>query len=298
MEHLGVTLVAIVGSWAAITGVIWTMGERAENVISPEGRKLAADWLQSENLGPLIGTWAQILANAFDHAFGKRHLSWRCFLSSCLASVICVILITALWAAVRPLQFLSFIHSKDSGLPMPVWSLVATGFLSLIPDYISLLKGRRIIVQLQRTKSFPVAALLVAADIILSAAIGFMAFSMIFFFTESPFDFGVYDAITSIPGSIGRSWAFLLDYVIPMNAASAGYPTVGLWFYATFLTSVWVLLYAASGILIRISGTIRFISTFLKRFCDVREKPILSLAVITISIITLLYIGIGAVILI
>jgi len=297
MEHLGITLVAIGGSWAAITGGIWTMGERAENVISPEGRKMAADWLQSENLGPLIGTWAGILAHAFDHIFGKRHLSWRCFLRSCAASLVCVFSVAALWAAVRPQQFLSFIHNKDAGLPIPIATLALTGVLSLLPDYISLLKGRRIIVQLQHTKSSSIAVLLVGADIIMSAAIGFMAFAIILFATDSPFESGIYNGIISIPGSIRKAWAFLLEYVLPLNAIDSGEPTVGIWFYATFLTSFWVLLHAASGVLIRISGSIRSMSNVMKRLLDVREKPILSLAMITIAIVTVFYIGIGGVIL-
>ena len=63
-EQAGVTLVAICGSWVAISGAIWKVAERADQVVSPKGKQVTADWLESDNLGPLVGIWADVLAHS------------------------------------------------------------------------------------------------------------------------------------------------------------------------------------------------------------------------------------------
>jgi hypothetical protein len=85
-EQAGVTLVAICGSWVAISGAIWKVAERADQVVSPKGKQVTADWLESDNLGPLVGIWADVLAHSFDNVFGKKPLSWRFFRNSCCLS--------------------------------------------------------------------------------------------------------------------------------------------------------------------------------------------------------------------
>lgn len=288
-EQTAVALVALCGSWATISGVIWKFAEKADKVVSTRAQQITADWLQSDNLGPLVGIWADVLAHAFDNVFGKRPLSWRFFRNSCCASVVSVLLVAAIWAAIRPQQFLSFIHQKDLAVNI-FSSFLAAGILNFVPDYISLIKGRLIIARLQGTKSPLAAFVLVLGDIVLSAGIGCLALFGLTVAVNAPYGLGVVKVVESIPGSVHGYLHLLIWTVLPMEAYP-GYPATGIWFYATFFTSVWVLLHVTSGALIRVGNSIGWISNAMKTLLNVREQPMLSLATIALAIITMFYIG-------
>ena len=295
-EQAGVTLVAICGSWVAISGAIWKVAERADQVVSPKGKQVTADWLESDNLGPLVGIWADVLAHSFDNVFGKKPLSWRFFRNSCCASVVSVLLVAAVWAAMRPQQFLSFVHVENLGIDI-FSSFLAMGILNFVPDYLSVVKGRMIIARLQRTQSRLAAILLVACDMAVSAAIGFLALFALSFMVGTDFRHGMSKVLTSLPGSAYNFLHYFAHTVLPLQA-NPGYPATGSWFYATFFTSLWVLLHVASGALLRIGNSIGWVSRVTKTFLNIREQPMFSLAVIARAIVTISYIGIAAAILI
>jgi hypothetical protein len=67
----------------------------------------------------------------------------------------------------------------------------------------------------------------------------------------------------------------------------------GLWFYTTFMTSTWVILHVGAGLLSRAVRSVGSLSRAMTRLFDVRQQPCLSLAVMTIVLITAAYIPIG-----
>ena len=62
----------------------------ARSMLNPARKDEIALWLmgaQSEE------NWSRSFTSLFDAVFGERHLSWRCFLRSTVASLIAVVLI-------------------------------------------------------------------------------------------------------------------------------------------------------------------------------------------------------------
>ena len=78
------TLVVIGGFYGAL---VWL--DKREH-LSADARESVALWL----LGAHESSWATQFCRLFDSVFSDRHLSWRCFYRSALASVILLLNMT------------------------------------------------------------------------------------------------------------------------------------------------------------------------------------------------------------
>jgi hypothetical protein len=143
-------------AWAATTGGLWFLFEKAEVSSSAEARHDVAGWLSSSR-GEEIARVPEQFAHLFDRVFGERHLTWRCFRSSALASVSSVITVGVLWIAVFfPITGVS--HTPDGvadvSMTMDLASVLTEGLavglavallVNALPDYLSLLETRLVI---------------------------------------------------------------------------------------------------------------------------------------------------------
>lgn len=90
-----------VASWASVTGGVWALFDRAETVATEEAKQAVARWLRNLDPAGPLEWWPATFAAVFDRVFGARHLSWRCFGRSCVASVASVAILTGLWVVLR-----------------------------------------------------------------------------------------------------------------------------------------------------------------------------------------------------
>jgi len=64
---------------------------------------------------------------------------------------------------------------------------------------------------------------------------------------------------------------------------------MSLYFYSTFFTSVWVWLYALSGTMVKIANYLGIGIEYFKRFLDIDKNPFLCIGVVSIIIVSLIY---------
>jgi hypothetical protein len=109
MELAGTT--AVLATGFAIGGAFLGVAWKADDGISKQLREDLSLWLlciEPKQVGQSIQRWPTHFAALFDLVFGKKHLSWRCFFRSCMASVLAVVLCTLIFTQVAPGEWAVF----------------------------------------------------------------------------------------------------------------------------------------------------------------------------------------------
>lgn len=264
------SLVALFASWAVVTGGTWKLFERIEKVSSEAAKKSTSEWLLHLTFEDRFINWADTFSGAFDSIFGTRHFSWKCFLKSSVASMVAVLIISLFWGFVRPEQLEMLIESDEFWFNLSGIFIIAA-ILNLLPDYLSLLESRYIISRLRKSSSFSKQIMLLTLDLVVTFAIGFIAFLALWgAFGSNPID-------------------GFISIVLPLSIERNGEPSWGIWFYSTFFTSIWIWLYILSGFLISIQKFARLAIRRFRWFFDIEKKPFISLGGIAIILITVAY---------
>jgi hypothetical protein len=79
-----------------------TVGEK----LNDDTRLEIAVWLLDVKTTKKVESWPATFAKVFDRVFGERHLSWKCFSRSCLATLfvtLTAVAVAALHSAVAPI---------------------------------------------------------------------------------------------------------------------------------------------------------------------------------------------------
>ena len=101
-------------AWAAITGGVWFLFEKAEQALGEESRGAVAAWVTDTDLQTGIESIPEQFRLLFIRAFGERHFSLACFLRSGAASVIAVLGVALFYMVVLiPDQFDLLVGSGD-----------------------------------------------------------------------------------------------------------------------------------------------------------------------------------------
>lgn len=284
LSHLGIG----VGFFFAITKFF----KEIEEGFNPDTKKSLSRWLQNLHSSGEEPTWTQIFVEVFDHVFTKHHLSWRCFLRSCLASLAAVAIVTVIWAALRPAEFKEFLY-LDFYIALPTgppstdpWFIaiifLIAAYVNLVPDYISLLESRYILRWMTYAGTTPAILGLLAIDFIATVVISLAAFWTFLFV------------------GFGRDpvWSFL--FIRDLLLESRGFPfsfdslPIGIWFYSAFFTSVWVWLYAFSGLVLKLVSYLRILVGYSAKILDLETKPLQSMGRVSGLVVAFLYwIGLG-----
>jgi hypothetical protein len=271
-------------SWVVITGGTWVLFERAELTMSVHGKQAVSRWLHNVDPEASVATWPTLFGRIFDSVFGERHLSWQCFRRSCVASFLATGLLLIIWATWRPLEWVHLYNNKSFVWIFSLW-ILGTLLLNMPADYISLLKTRYIIRLMSSATSAAWVIVLLALDILATVAIWTIG-------SATPV------ALASLTGSghplrtvPGETFIFLRDAVVfsrPLNLPP-GF-AAGIWLYSAFFTSVWVWLYAASSGALKLGHYLGLGLTSLRFFLDIEDKPIRSLGVVSMGVLTVIYV--------
>jgi hypothetical protein len=158
----------VVVAGAALAGIVWKFFERVEAVLTENTKLEIAVWLLGVKLGRAVESWPQTFARVFDQVFGEKHLSWKCFWRSCLASYAIVVLFA--------LNFVrQFGHVRIAGMDsinvVVVVTLCFTLFCNVIPDYISLLETRLVLRLMKRSTLVGVYPAFLMLDLIVTVGL-------------------------------------------------------------------------------------------------------------------------------
>ncbi|MEM1274751.1 MAG: tetratricopeptide repeat protein [Pseudomonadota bacterium] len=194
----------------------------AASVLNQDRKESIALWLmgaQSEE------TWAKSFTALFDAIFGKNHLSPKCFLRSALASLLAVVLIWALmgWGGTYDARL-------EGGEDL--WRLLGLALIiNIFADYVSLLETRWLLGWLSSRRPVVVQILALIADLLISAAIIWVAI------------WGMTTALQIENDTLAETLGVFSPFSIL--------------FYSTFLTSLWSWAFIASTWIIRLVAGLR-----------------------------------------
>lgn len=203
-------------------------------LLNPERKEEIALWLMGAQTED---GWSKGFIVLFDGVFGNRHLSPKCFLRSIVASLIAVVVI---WLLMGNAEMFAVRTQGE----LDIGTLLLVGLaINVLADYVSLLETRWLLGHMPRKTIWQIGVLIV--DFLISAAIIWVA---IFLYLRSPLHQGEVETFAEILGV---------------------FSVFSVFFYSTFLTSVWTWAYIASTWVMRLASRLR-----LAFWLDVANKPI------------------------
>lgn len=272
-------ILAIIGSYFAMAGGVWALFDRADKAIKEETKIAVSLWLIESNPTAGNSKWPGQFITIFDSVFGEKHGSWRCFFRSCVASFIAITILLLVYLGIRgPEGFISFGGQSDWYNKLLIIYIVGA-ILNLLPDYVSLLETRYILKWMSRSHSFLKIFGLLCLDLVVSSLLFIGGYVLIISLQKPP-----YEAISVVMEQIIRGLSF--SGVVDGD--------VGIFFYSTFFTSVWIWLYGLSGLFIKVTNKMGKALNWLKNILDFENKPLPSLGFVSNLIILFIYlIGFG-----
>lgn len=260
---------------STLAGFVWAMSERVDAVLADDTKKEVAAWLsegvkKAEGLDGKGQNWPSTFASIFDTIFGERHLSWRCFRRSCLVSAFGVVLMFFLWGVVHPDKFIAYFRLN----PRPLIEYIPKFlFVSVLPDYISLLKSRFFIRFMAKANSLTI-TLLILSDFVATLAIVVGTFLL--------YDYAFISAEH-------RKDDLQILHEGPTLDSRPGMAPLSAVLYPAFFTTIWVTLYGVSGLALKLARRIgRGLGWFNRRF-DIKKKPVQSLGLVAGLLTALAY---------
>lgn len=235
-------------------------------------RKISALILR-ESRDASIADWPSLFVDLFDSIFGHKIWRLRFAVGSFVASALSVTLLTIVWFIFNDAEE-DYLPSPDIllenpdeifNIPFTVSVIVAMiailgALINLLPDYLSLIQSRYII-QLMCGKSWIVVLFLLGVDFVLTSVIIFIVVVALF---------GI------MSGSLVEGAGLIVSGVAAMLSMDGFIGLLGIFIFSTYLTSVWVWLYALSLFFMVTMFKIRFIrSGFLRIWNEdlVRKRP-------------------------
>lgn len=239
--HLDVDhfLAFVQANWAWAVGLGGAMfALNALAVLAHPDRKAdIAFWLSGRRTQE---SWSRSFTALFDGLFGDRHLSFKCFFRSAIASLIAVVLIWSLMGSAGTL-------GERFQATQTLGAVLLLGlFINVLADYVSLLETRFLLGRMP--KPFIAQLGVLFLDLLITAGIIWV---FIFAYINSPLHEGELETFAEILGVFSIFSVF---------------------FYSTFLTSFWTWAYIGSTWLMRLVAKLRVNYWF-----DVKGQPIKTL---------------------
>jgi len=261
MQGSGETLNTILSSPAtqfAFGGALFYGIQRffreVEEKLNEDTKLEIAIWLVGVRVGPAVEAWPVTFARVFDRVFGSKHLSFKCFFRSSVASYASIVLSLSVYSFSVGFPKLSMDEISAFG--------IAAIFMNVIPDYVSLLESRLCLRLMTTNHSFLPMMLLLSIDLVFTTIIAGIPF------------FAAYMGFEALV--LGE---------IPVNVPFIA----ALWFFPAFFTSIWLWLYAGSGFLLKAAHRFDIGFDWFNRHFDIEKKPLQSIGLVAGAVCAFLY---------
>jgi len=265
-----------------LAGVIWKCFEKVESVLTDNTKLEIAVWLVglADYTAP---DWPHTFMAMFDRVFGYRHITWKCFLRSCMASYSAVFIV-ALFDSILTHHWYLF----DSGLSDLVkFAIIA----NLIPDYFTLLETRLLLPFMKVSRSTLRSVSVLVLNAALTAAIGIVAA----LFARN---LGVRSAIPpEMESLVGRTTVLeefrtTIEYLVlaPKLSLRLLFSSGDrVFFFAAFFTSIWLWLYFASGFLLKSARRFDIGFQWFTSKVDIEKKPLSAIGLVAGALVAVLW---------
>lgn len=267
----------------ALVGVTAKSFEWVESALSPNGKQTISQWLQSGLQNGKSPNWPKALEHLIDRIFGKNPFSWKFFFRSCIASALFGFVLLVIFTLIEYRATIFFMDHRR--IEISTMSYAVCFVASFVGDYLSLLVSRKILQWMSSNFTFIRVLLLLLLDTILSVMVAtVIIFSQAFW-------------VDSLQDSMQEGHVVIADLSEPVEGVTTfyqGYPclrseagsnhhipfcaddgtALGIYFYSSFGTSLWVWLYVLGGGAVRILSRTKKIWAVMSPFLDLDGKPL------------------------
>ena len=276
-----------------LAGIVWKFFERVEAVLTDQTKLEIAVWLLGVKVGDKVEPWPKTFVTVFDRVFGTKHLSWKCLLRSCVASLVSIGIVVILNFRSFAFWFQETVLETAGSAYSPSYRVFVLLLSSLVAnlgmDYLSLLKTRLFLGRMGRTSSVGKTGLVFIDFVITSAwASLIMAFTSVVFTIETDL---VWNLLAKEHGYLN----FLMDFssAVLLSIAKGQHSVLDwlrlVWFYPAFFTSIWLWLYAGSGFILKAARRFDIGFDWFNRKFDIEKKPLQSIGLVAGALVAVAY---------
>ena len=240
---------------------ITVVAGKIEESINPDLKTRISDWL----LGKEGGSGTAVFAGVFNHVFGRHVLSRKGLTRSTVFSIVALLMMTIIWSLLRTAECRA---TLDNYLHSDLKTLFVIVFIPTCCYIVAVYLGLLISSAVLNRSTLAISSVKVAFFLILEAVsiVGVTA--------------GCLAVIVWISRMLNNDidWSYFAANVGPglvLRSASGEDPSIGIWFYAGMLPSVWIMLHLLSGVVIR-----GFRSLHIEKGLDVTNRPVKSLGIV------------------
>jgi hypothetical protein len=304
-------LIELLAAWLGVVGLIWTIFDRTEQILTDTARRSLTDWLKNVKPKEENQVWIRIFTGILNKVFGTEYLSWKTFSRSCIASIIAMVLMALIYFLnVKP-PFVNLLSTPNL--------ILTWGLITFFVDYASLCESRGVITEMGKSGTGGVILFLIG-DFILTISIFVTGGGLVLMTAQGT---GQAQEIASIkailtdpnikfdsndpnakfdpndPNTISRFASILalskgiantVDLTLkglPFWYEKSTAPLFGIFFCSTFVTSVWVWLYMLGGLVIKAIQYLGLGTGKLRRWLDIEKQPMLAIGYVCMMLITL-----------
>lgn len=266
-----------------VCGPIYASFLALERVVAPDRKKDIAAWLKGKKVHGSLATWPQQFVALFDRVFGELHLSWKCFLRSCLASALVMAALALLWVVRQPDDAVLYAQRMNDNILENLHFFFVFNFIwNICTDFFALLACRYIIgCMVSRGVSF--------SGSLAYAALGTLASAVTYLFITVYIGIIVATVLwyRAVPVAVEVNWQFV-HFVDALWAnglnLGPGSGSTGVFFYSGLFTSAWAWLYFASASSIRAARGLGPAIGFMRYTMDVEARPLECIGVVATAI--------------
>jgi hypothetical protein len=271
------TELGIISTGLAVGGAFLGLGWRADGLISQQASDDLSSYLLDPRRERSIKTaylWPKIFIEFFDHIFGEKHLTFKCFYRSAIASITAVIICAAAIIIVVEKSLAGDGVHEILQAPIEVYIYLSIFFISfnVLPDYISLLETRIVIDKIRKSKSAVMRFFWIMLDV---------AATLFIFWIATYTSILILSNI--LPGIAAESFFGMLELIINSiwnPASDIDNEILAIFLWTTFFTSIWVWLYVASQLVTRLISPLRKSVHFVQYLLPIDTKPLLSVCMV------------------
>ena len=275
--------IVFIGSWLGISWGIYRLFNIASDIASSNTKTKFGNWLKNYSIDT-SDNWTEYFIAQFDKLFPFRKSPFKFVLRSALSSISVILLLTLLFDIKNPD---SLNYYEIGGGSYFFNGLNAILLFNIYPDMISLFVSRWLLSKMSPSSSLLFILKYLLLDIFLTALVFFVyTFIMtLVYCTIIWFDEGVFQFSLSTQLSNYHANYFTLTGTNDIKTTGA----VGIFFYSTFFTSFWFLLYFLSAVIVKMVAKTNRGLEFLKSSLELETKPLKSLGFFALLFITTLY---------
>ena len=234
-----------------------------EEVLSKESKTRLVNLLSKESFGHLLGLIPGIIFKSTQSLFGEKFFTSLEFLISIILSTVFFLLVCLFWYSINSKSVEIFLESI---YPLDIANFLIYFLLfNLIVDYFSLVETRYLIFLSRKSDNWQFLCAILLLDAVITLLISLIPLAIV----SLEFNWDTFDLFMNK----------FFDGLIFVNS-HPWEPPLGLFFYTTFLTSIWIWIFVLATLLTKVIAKVASLSNVIFVHLNFEEYPLRSIGII------------------